>query len=118
AVDLADQFGEGGVQTVLARREVQRPGHLRGGLPAGARVGHRQRRRDAVGREEQVALLARQLAVQVEGEGVVAPYHRGGVRRALAGRLVGSQTRPGGEEQGGEQYGGVAASHVVPPWER
>src|SRR5262249_34412773 len=72
AVDLADQAAEGGVQPVLAEGEVQGFGHLGGSVAAGAGVGHGQGGREAVGREEQVAVLLRQLAVQFQGEGVVA----------------------------------------------
>ena len=56
---------------LLPYLEVEDAGHLRFGLPAGARIGHRQRRRDAERREEDVALFRLQPSVEIDGELVV-----------------------------------------------
>ena len=63
-----------GVGLCQVRVEVQHAGHLRLRWAAGPGGRHRQRHRDAGGREEEVLarLLPVQLGVQVHGELVVA----------------------------------------------
>src|SRR5262245_3721333 len=56
------------MQLLVLDGEMQRFGHLFGRLAARAGIGHRQRSRDALRREEEVAALSTQPGVQVERE--------------------------------------------------
>src|SRR5262245_50014003 len=76
-------------RTEEEKDEVQDPAHLRRRLAPGACVGHGRRGGETVRREEGVALLPCEPAVQVEGERRVA---LGGRERLRAGRAAG---RPG-----------------------
>src|SRR5262249_45443821 len=102
AGELPLQGAAGRVQPLAVQREVQGRGHLVGGGAAGAGVGHGQGAGDAVRREEQVALLLSQLAVEVAGEGRVVFDHDGQVA-ALRLRL----RRGGGgpRSQQGQRHG-------------
>ena len=57
---------------ILRKQEAERLRHLLLGLAASACVGHRERRRDAVGGEEEVAVFFAEDSVEVEGERAVA----------------------------------------------
>ena len=67
--ELQVQVVEKRVQALLVQLEVERAGHGGLGIRPGPRPGHRQRDLDAVGGEEQVALIVRaELVVDVQGE--------------------------------------------------
>src|SRR5262249_19834908 len=89
--------------------EMERLGHLLGGLVAGPGVGEAQRRRDAVGGEEKVAVLLAQPGVQFEGELVVPLDHRRLVRRGRRSRIG----RGAGGESKGQEQGEYYAFHGV-----
>ena len=88
-VEILHQHRERRVQPVAGERELERTGHVVGGLAAGASVGHGQGVGDAVGREEEVAVVLAELPVQVEGEVIVA-RGQGGHVRVAGGRLLGA----------------------------
>ena len=71
-VHVAEQRAHGRVKPVRRQREVERGRHLLGGTAAGPGIGHSESRGDACGREEEISVLLAQLAVEIDGEGVVA----------------------------------------------
>jgi hypothetical protein len=71
AVDFPYQRAEGRLQLVFGQREVERLVHFGGGVAAGAGAGHGKSGGNAVRREEQVAVRAAQLRVQVECELII-----------------------------------------------
>ncbi|MGA9243033.1 MAG: hypothetical protein WBW03_13775 [Silvibacterium sp.] len=60
---------------------MQRIRQLGGGIAACPRIRHGQRGRNTLGREEEIAASLPQLAIQVNGEGIVAFDYGGLVRR-------------------------------------
>ncbi len=70
--ELGLEFSEEGGELLLIGAKPHDVGHLRLRLAARARVGHRQAGRDAVGEEEKVALVGRELSVEVQGKGRIA----------------------------------------------
>jgi len=68
------------VQLVLRQFEMQRGGHLRGGIALGSGVGHRQSHGDTVRGEKQIARFVGNGLVAIDGAGSIA----GGL-----GRLIG-----------------------------
>ena len=61
------------MELVLGQGEMENLRHLGFGVTPGTCIGHRQSRRDAAGREEQIAgLLGSESGIKVEGELVIA----------------------------------------------
>ena len=119
AAQRAEQRGIARREAILRKREVHRARHLRRRLAARARVGHRERGRDALRREEEVALLlGPQAAVEVEREAVRVRRDgdRRGLRRRCAAGVGGdcwSGAQHGAEAEDGERRHGVREGHIT-----
>src|SRR5208337_521973 len=85
AVQGLVQRGETRMELVLGQGEMENLRHLGFGVTPGTCIGHRQSRRDAAGREEQIAgLLVSESGIKVESKPVVTPDDGGhvGLHRA------------------------------------
>jgi hypothetical protein len=84
----------------LAFPEMQDLGHLRFGVAASAGIGHRQRGRNAVRREKEIARGGPKLGVEVTGESSIAVHQRLG----LAGLGCASETAGEPRQEAGQNH--------------
>src|SRR5208337_3395062 len=119
AVQGLVQRGETRMELVLGQGEMENLRHLGFGVTPGTCIGHRQSRRDAAGREEQIAgLLGSESGIKVEGEPVVTPDDGShvGLHVVIPGPV--SLGRSTGEDRVSRRSRGPGENHTSGPMAR